>query len=109
MAPEQRHVSPAEETLRLLAAGKTFDEIAGIRGRQVSTVVHMVADLIEKGRLEYRIEWVGEKNHQRILEVVNRLGTKWLKPLRDALPAEITYEQIRLAVASARRKHRAFE
>jgi ATP-dependent DNA helicase RecQ len=108
MAPEQRHVSPAEETLRLLAAGKTFDEIAGIRGRQVSTVVHMVADLIEKGRLEYRIEWVGEKNHQRILEVVNRLGTKWLKPLRDALPAEITYEQIRLAVASARRKHRAF-
>jgi hypothetical protein len=34
--------------------------------------------------------------------VVRRLGAQWLKPLREALPAEITYEQIRLVVAYVR-------
>ena len=42
--------------------------------------------------------------HRAIAEVVGRLGAQWLKPLREALPAEITYEQIRLVVAWARRE-----
>jgi ATP-dependent DNA helicase RecQ len=101
---EVSQVSPAEETVRLLAEGKSFEEIAQIRGRQFSTVINMVADLVEKGRLEYRMEWVGEANHRQIEEVVRRLGAHWLKPLREALPAEITYEQIRLVVAFVRRE-----
>jgi ATP-dependent DNA helicase RecQ len=101
--PEVSQVSPAEETMRLLAEGKSFEEIAQIRGRQFSTVINMVADLVEKGRLEYRMEWVGEANHRQIEEVVRRLGSQWLKPLREALPAEITYEEIRLVVAFVRR------
>ena len=55
----ESQLSPAEETLQLIAEGKTFEEIARIRGRQLATVVNMVADLVEKGRLEYRTEWVG--------------------------------------------------
>jgi len=101
--PEVSQISPAEETMRLLAEGKSFEEIAQIRGRQFSTVINMVADLVEKGRLEYRMEWVGEANHRQIEEVVRRLGSQWLKPLREALPAEIAYEQIRLVVAFVRR------
>ena len=96
-------VSPAEETIRLLAEGKNFEEIAQIRGRQLGTVVNMVADLVEKGKLAYRVEWVGEENHRRIEEAVRRLGSQWLKPLREELPAEITYEQIRLVVAVMRK------
>jgi ATP-dependent DNA helicase RecQ len=102
-AREVVQVSPAEETMRLVAEGKSFEDIARIRGRQVSTVVQMVADLVEKGRLPYRMEWVGEENHRQIEEAVRRLGSQWLKPLREALPAEITYEQIRLVVAFVRR------
>jgi ATP-dependent DNA helicase RecQ len=101
--PEVSQVSPAEETMRLLAEGKSFEEIARIRGRQFQTVINMVADLVEKGRLEYRVEWVGEAHHRQIEEVVRRLGSQWLKPLREALPPEITYEQIRLVVAFVRR------
>jgi ATP-dependent DNA helicase RecQ len=103
-AREVAQVSPADETMRLLAEGKTFEEIAQVRGRQVSTVVHMVADLIEKGRLEYRMEWVGEEAHGQVEEAIGRLGSQWLKPLREALPAEITYEQIWLVVAFVRHK-----
>lgn len=94
--------SPADETMRLLAEGKSFEEIAEIRGRQLSTVVNMVADLVEKGRLEYKMEWVGEDKHRQIEEVVRRIGPQWLKPLREALPPEITYDQIRLVVAYVR-------
>ena len=101
-AREVAQASPAEETMRLLAEGRSFEEIAGIRGRQLSTVVNMVADLVEKGRLEYRVEWVGQESHARIEEAINRLGSQWLKPLREALPAEISYEQIRLVVAWVR-------
>ena len=101
-AREADRVSPAEETIRLLAQGKSFEEIAQIRGRQVSTVVNMVADLVEQGSLEYRVEWVGAENQRVIEEAVRRLGAQWLKPLREALPAEITYEQIKLVVAHVR-------
>jgi ATP-dependent DNA helicase RecQ len=98
----QPQESPAEQTIRLLGEGKTFAEIAEIRGRQLATVVQMVADLVEKGRLKYQVQWVGEQEHRRIEEVVRKLGSQWLKPLREALPPEITYEQIRLVVAHVR-------
>lgn len=102
-AREAAQVSPADETIRFLAEGKSFEQIAELRGRKPSTVVNMVADLIEKGRVEYLIEWVGEEEHKLIAEAIARLGSQWLKPLRDALPERITYDQIRLGVAWARR------
>lgn len=77
--------------------------MAQIRGRQLATVANLVADLIEKGRLEYQMEWVGAEHHRQAEEAVHRLGSQWLKPLREALPPEITYEQIRLVVAFVRR------
>ena len=40
--------------------------------------------------------------NRRFEDAIGRLGSQWLKPLRDALPAEISYEQIRLVVAHAR-------
>ena len=84
--------------------GKSFEEIAQIRNRQLSTVVGMVADLVEKGRLEYNVEWVGEEAHRQIEEAAARLGVQWLKPLREALPDSITAEQIRLVVAWLRHR-----
>ncbi len=101
-AREAAQASPADETIRLLAEGKTFEEIAELRGRKPSTVVNMVADLIEKGRIEYRVEWVGEEDHALIADAIAKLGSQWLKPLRDALPERIGYDQIRLGVAWAR-------
>jgi ATP-dependent DNA helicase RecQ len=99
--------SPAEETIRLLGEGKTFAEIAQIRNRQLATVVGMVADLVEKGRLDYRIEWVGQAVQREIEAAAARVGVQWLKPLREALPASVTSEQIRLVVADLRHRQSA--
>jgi ATP-dependent DNA helicase RecQ len=99
---EKSGLAPAEQTLQLLAEGRSFQEIAQTRGVLLSTAVSLVADLLAKGRVEYRIEWVGADLHARIAEVIQRLGSTTLRQLKEALPPEVTYEQIRLVSAYCR-------
>jgi ATP-dependent DNA helicase RecQ len=101
-----RPSSPAQETLDLLAKGHTFEEIAQLRGRKLSTVIVLVADLIEKGKLAFRPDWVGPIHAEQIRQSAAKLGLDYLKPIKESLPAEITYEDIRLIVASLRHSAR---
>ncbi|HET9406664.1 MAG TPA: RecQ family ATP-dependent DNA helicase [Candidatus Sulfotelmatobacter sp.] len=94
--------APALETLRLLQQGRSFEDIAKIRGRQLSTVVSAVANLVEAGQMEFVPEWV-DRNKQAVIEAACvRLGLERLGPLRKVLPPEITYDEIRLVVARLR-------
>ncbi len=104
--PEKK-TAPALETLQLLAAGKSFEEIAEIRGRQVATVVNAVAGLVENGEVEFCPEWI-DRNKLAVIEAAcASLGLERLerlKTLKDVLPPEITYDEIRLVVARQRRE-----
>jgi ATP-dependent DNA helicase RecQ len=103
--PEKK-TAPARETLQLLAAGKNFEEIAQIRGRQMGTVVNAVAGLVEKGEIEFDPAWIDRNKLAAIEAACADLGLQRLarlKTLKDALPPEITYDEIRLAVARFRR------
>ena len=102
--PAQPKTRPAEETLHLLAEGNNFEQIAKIRGRQISTVIGMVAELVEKGQLEFQLDWVEETRRLMIEAACANRGLQWLKPLKEALPAEITHNEIRLVVARLRRE-----
>jgi ATP-dependent DNA helicase RecQ len=93
---------PAEETLRLLEEGRAFEEIAQIRGRRVQAVVELVAKLVERGDVEFRPEWLASELYDRIAAACQQLGMERLKPIKEALPPETTYEQIRLVVAHLR-------
>jgi len=95
---------PAEETMRLLSDGRSFEEIAKIRGRQLKSVVDLVAGMVEKGELQFQNAWIDDSKRTSIEEACSRLGTEWLKPLKEALPPEITYEEIRLVAARLRRE-----
>ena len=106
-AQAEKKSAPAEETLRLLAEGKSFEEIAKIRERQVSTVVNAVAGLVERGQLEFQPAWI-DRNRQSVIEAAcAKLGTERLKNLKDSLPPEITYDEIRLVVARLRWQERS--
>ena len=96
--------TPAEETLQLLAEGKTLVEIAKLRERQLATVVGTVASLVEAGDLEFDESWVDRAKQVQIEAACARLGAQWLKPIKEALPADITFEDVRLVVARLRRK-----
>jgi ATP-dependent DNA helicase RecQ len=106
-AGQEKKTAPALETLQLLAEGKSLEDIARIRGRQIATVVNAVAGLVEKGEVEFRPEWI-DRNKLAVIEAAcASLGLERLerlKTLKDALPPEITYDEIRLVVARLRRQ-----
>jgi len=94
--------SPAKETQRLLEEGRTFEEIAQIRGRRVQAVIEMVAKLVERGDVEYQLAWLPAERYNQISAACRQLGMDRLKPLKEALPPEIPYEEIRLVIARLR-------
>ncbi|MFZ0420392.1 MAG: RecQ family ATP-dependent DNA helicase [Candidatus Sulfotelmatobacter sp.] len=100
----ERSAKPGDETLRLLNEGKTLEEIAQIRGRQVSTVVSAIANLLETGQVEFRSDWVSKEKQSVIEAACAQVGMDRLKPLKDILPPEITYDEIKLMVGKLRRE-----
>jgi ATP-dependent DNA helicase RecQ len=99
-----RPSNPSQETLELLLKGHTFEEIAQIRGRKVASVVALVADLVERGATRFQDEWVEAEKRQLIREAAGSKGLDLLKPIKDGLPKEITYEEVRLVVAEMKRE-----
>jgi ATP-dependent DNA helicase RecQ len=102
-APLDVKSKPAEETIRLLGEGHSFLEIANLRGRHLGSVVGLIANLVEKGELQFHPGWIEEDKLVSIEEACARLGTRALKPIKDALAPDVTYEEIRLVVARLRR------
>jgi ATP-dependent DNA helicase RecQ len=94
--------SPAKETLRLLEEGHTFEEIAQIRSRTLRAVVSLVADLIERGEATFQPGWLAPDRYNQIAAACRQLGMDRLKPLKEVLPPEIPYEEIRLVIARLR-------
>jgi ATP-dependent DNA helicase RecQ len=105
-APTKKSNS-GEETLRLINEGKTFAEIATARSRQLSTVINAVASLVETGQLSFNPSWIDPTRLSIIEAACAQVGTEALKPLKDSLPPEITYDEIRLVVA--RHRHEALK
>jgi len=93
---------PMDETMRLLDEGRTLDEIAEIRGRRRSTIVSMVSDLVERGLVEFQQVWVDQARQAVIEAACAEIGLEKLTPLKEALPPEFTYDDIRLVVSYLR-------
>jgi ATP-dependent DNA helicase RecQ len=100
----ERAVKPGDETLRLLSEGKTLEEIAQTRGRQVSTIVSAVANLVETGQVEFQSDWVSKEKQSVIEAACAKVGMERLKALKDILPPEISYDEIKLVVGKVRRE-----
>ena len=105
-APATKKSAPALETLQLLSQGRTLEEIAQARGRQLGTVVSSVVALVENGDIEFQSAWI-DRNKQAVIEAAcNRVGLskiERLRSLKDVLPPECTYDEIRLVLAHLRR------
>jgi ATP-dependent DNA helicase RecQ len=104
-ATPNKKTAPAIETLQLISQGKSLPEIAEIRGRQLGTVVNAVATLLENDEVDFHEDWI-DRNKQAVIEAAcTRAGVKTitaLKPLKDVLPPEVTYDEIRLVLARLR-------
>jgi len=106
-APAPMKSTPEQETVKLLSEGRSFQEIATIRDRRISTVISTVADLIERGEIEFQPSWISLDVQQQIERVCEEVGLKGLGPIKQALPETISYDEIKLVVARLRRKSNA--
>ena len=101
-----KEAAPAEQTLRLLNEGRTFEEIARIRARQVSTVVCTVASLIETGQVKLDPKWISPDAQPQIEVACLKQGVERLKDIKDAVPPYVSFDDIRLVVAHLRAENR---
>ena len=126
-APQES--TPGEETLRLLREGRSFEEIARLRTRQLSTIAGTVANLIETGHIKLDPKWISP-DAQPLIEAecmkqatalnpsvasnqteVRKQGEDRpldlrLRDIKDALPPYISFNDIRLVVASLRAENK---
>jgi ATP-dependent DNA helicase, RecQ family len=96
-------VNTIDETYALYTEGLSIEEICQKRNLTEITVEKHLADCIMEGREIDVSRHVADKDRALIEDAVSRLGTERLRPLRDALPAHISYRMIRFVVADLER------
>ncbi len=101
-----REATPAERTLRLLHEDRSFEEIARIRARQVSTIVCTVASLIETGQIKLDAKWISPDAQPLIEAACLKQGVERLKDIKEAVPPYVSFDDIRLVVAHLRAENR---
>ncbi len=95
-----------EETCRLFAENNSVTEIAQIRGMQESTIEEHLADLVMHGRIEDTSKLVPATVLEQVTRVIEQNPGSRLREIKDELPEEVTYGQIRIAVAMNAAKNR---
>ena len=101
-----KEATPAEQTLRLLNEGRTFEEIARMRARQISTVICTVASLIETAQVKLDPKWISPDALPLIEAACLDHGVERLKDIKEAVPPYVSFDDIRLVVAHLRAEHR---
>lgn len=87
------------ETFELHRQGLNPRQIALRRGLAPSTIESHLADLVQLGMIRDIAPFVSSERQRQIREVVQRSGDHSLRALKEALPEEVSYGEIRLVLA----------
>jgi len=100
-----------KESFRLFRQGKSFDEIAKIRGFTRGTVITHICQVIgtePEVQGTFNIELAVTKERQEIINGgIDKVGLERLTPIKQVLPEEITFDEIRFIVAIRRGQEKA--
>jgi ATP-dependent DNA helicase RecQ len=91
-------------TYKLYRQGKSIDEIAKERNLQLNTIEDHLLRCDVEG---YPVDWdafIPKEFEAKIEEAIDRIGATRLRPLKDALPEEVTYFMIKAAIARRQQK-----
>lgn len=96
------------ETGDLYLKKHSVEQMAKIRGLSPRTIISHLADwYAEGGELDIR-KFVSAETENAIMSAVRKIKSyEKLKPIKEILPDEISYEQIKLIVAKIKRKRKA--
>ncbi len=94
-------------TYELLQDGKSIEEIATIRALNIRTVEDHLVRCHSDGYVIIWDELISEEYHSIIVQTIHELGASKLKPLKEALPEEVSYFQIKAVIAKEQMKARS--
>ncbi len=87
-----------EISYSLYREGKNIDEISHVRGLSPNTVESHLCDCARLGyEIDYR-DFVSQEREKLILDAYEKVGGNRLKPIKEALPPEISYTEIKFAL-----------
>jgi ATP-dependent DNA helicase RecQ len=86
----------------LAKSGRSIDEIAAVRGLSASTVEGHLLSCLQHGLPVDSRLFVTDETEQQIKDAAKQLGHEWLKPIKEALPDEISYGAIRFVLTKSR-------
>lgn len=89
-------------SLELYRSGKSIDEIASERNYARTTIEGHLSQAIEGGELNVD-DFVSEEKKNCIKEAAAKHGVERLKDLKDQLPEEISFGEIRMVLADMKR------
>lgn len=88
-----------EVTYDLYLQNYNLKEIADKRGFTVNTIIDHLGTCNKRGQ---DVDWTrfldDSEKEEKILAVINEVGLERLKPIKEALPENISYEDIRLVI-----------
>ena len=96
----------AQRTLELHHEGFSIDEIAARRGFKSQTIAQHLARFVEQGQIEDVRTWVSDADLARIRRIAAGRPLAALRPLREALGGDLSYDQLTLARAYLNRELR---
>ena len=91
-------------TLELWNSGLSLKEIAKERDLNMQTVEN---HLLRCGEEELEVDWthfLKPEDQMKIVDVMRKVGTEKLKPIKEELPEEISYFMIKVAIMLESRK-----
>ena len=104
---EKREVAPrasitpsSQITRAFYVQGLTIEEIAEKRGMARSTVLSHITELLEAGERLNIERIVPAERFQKIEDVIREVGDERLKPIKEVLGDEYSYDEIRLVRAA---------
>jgi ATP-dependent DNA helicase RecQ len=104
--PHQGLPATLEVTWKWWQQGKTVEEIAELRELARGTVVDHLVELSQKGRNVNLDGLVSPQHREQIESVLRQTSSGGLKAVKEALPPEISYDEIRLVAAAFRQTHK---
>jgi ATP-dependent DNA helicase RecQ len=91
------------ESLRLLQQNTSIEDVMARTGRARSTVVNDLSELIEDGRYHPSLRlWMSDETEATIRRAIDEAGMERLKPIRDLTGEDVSYDQIRIVLATIR-------
>ena len=88
-----------EETYNCYLEGLSLEEIAKIRNLTLNTIIKHLERCEERGKTVDWFRFIDDPTkEEKILKAIDQVGLERLRPIKEILPEEISYEDIRIII-----------